>query len=291
VHAPVELSFIARDGRRLLGTAVRAQAPVGAVVIASATGVLRRYYQPFAEYLAQGGLSCLCFDYRGIGGSADGPVRRERALLHQWGEEDLEGALRAWAAEHPQLPLLFLAHSVGGQLLGLCESAPKLAGALMVGSQSGYWRLWEGPGRAAMWLVWHLAIPAACAVGYLPMRLLRQGENLPAGVAREWARWGRHPDYVLCYARQAGRAEGYLQLRIPIRMLAIADDRYAPPPTVKALAGFYPSAQVDWQLVRPFDFGHRRIGHFGFFRRPYQDTLWAGCRAWLLERAAGRSSA
>ena len=40
--------------------------------------------------------------------------------------------------------------------------------------------------------------------GYLPMRAFRQGEDVPAGVAREWAEWGRHPRYVRKYADPRG---------------------------------------------------------------------------------------
>jgi predicted alpha/beta hydrolase len=281
--------FSARDGRPLEGTAHLARAPVGAVVVASATGVGRAYYQPFADYLAEAGLSSLTFDYRGIGGSAQRPLRRDPALLHQWGEEDLEGALRFWGEQHPGMPLLLAGHSVGGQLLGLCESAPKLAGALMVASQSGYWRLWDGPTRHLMWLLWHLAIPAFTLMGHFPMRAFRQGEDLPKGVAREWARWSRHPDFVLSCARARGLVHGYHELRVPIRMYAIADDSYAPARAVEALGGFYSSADLERLVIQPADAGHKRVGHFGFFRRTHRDTLWVQARGWLVQKASEAS--
>lgn len=39
------------------------------VIISSATGVLRRYYRPFADYLTSLGFDAVTFDYRGIGAS------------------------------------------------------------------------------------------------------------------------------------------------------------------------------------------------------------------------------
>jgi predicted alpha/beta hydrolase len=49
-----------------------------------------------------------------------------------------------------------------------------------------------------MWFFTHALIPAASALfGFLPMRALTGGEDLPGGVALEWARWCRHPRYAV----------------------------------------------------------------------------------------------
>ena len=59
----------ARDGRSLAGKLFSAEAPQGAVVVASAMGVPQRLYAGMAAHFAEAGLSTLTFDYRGIGGS------------------------------------------------------------------------------------------------------------------------------------------------------------------------------------------------------------------------------
>ena len=80
----------------------------------------------------------------------------------------------------PGAPLLWVGHSVGGQLLGLLPEAPVRA-AVFLGSQSGWPGHWSGLSRAVMAALWWGVIPASTAVaGYLPMRALGQGEDVPA---------------------------------------------------------------------------------------------------------------
>jgi len=67
-----------------------------------------------------------------------------------------------------------------------------LMGFHFVASQSGYWKLWSGKERMMVFALWHLAIPIATAwLGYFPGWMLGNAEDIPSGVAREWARWGR----------------------------------------------------------------------------------------------------
>ena len=44
---------------------------------------------------------------------------------------------------------------------------------------------------------------------------------------------------------------------------------------------FTANAQCTIVTVRPADAGVSRIGHFGFFREQFRDTLWADALAWL----------
>ena len=200
---PIALVFEAADGRPLAATVLEPRRVEGAVVIASATGVPRRIYEGVAGCLADAGLAVLTFDYRGIGGSRQGgPLRLEAARMQDWGRLDLEGALGWMRRAYAGAPLMVLGHSAGGQLIGLAPSARHLAGAALVGSQLGWAGHWPWPARAVMWSTWYGLIPALTSVmGYLPMRTFGQGEDLPAGVAREWAAWGRAAQLPL---RRAG---------------------------------------------------------------------------------------
>ena len=82
---------------------------------------------------------------------------------------------------------------------------------LAVGAQSGYWGNWRGAGRLRMLFYWKVLFPALThALGYLPLRSLTGGgDDVPPGVALEWASWGRDPDYVLSYARRKDGARAY----------------------------------------------------------------------------------
>ncbi len=284
----------ALDHLPLAGTLTEPQgAPRGAVLIGSAMGVPRGFYGPFADYLAEGSLAVLRFDYRGIGGSLRGPLRQSDATMHAWGEQDLAGALRFLRERHPGIPLLLVGHSAGGQLFGLVPEPNQVCAVLAVGAQSGYWGNWRGAGRLRMLFCWTALFPALTrALGYLPLkRLTGGGEDVPPGVALEWATWGRDPDYVLSYARRKDGARGYAGFTGRLRAYALADDSYAPRTAVQALLAFYPAASRELLYVEPASIGARSIGHFGFFQRRFRDTLWSDARSWLLSQTSSQAAA
>lgn len=278
-----DLELVAADGYRLAATHFSPEgAPRGAMLIAPAMGVPRRFYREVATYFATRGAAVLTFDYRGIGGSRPPRLRGFPARLRDWGELDVEAGLGFVRERHPRLPLVYFAHSVGGQLLGLAASAPAVERALFVASQSAWEGHWDGEWRWRMRALWRLMIPAATATfGYLP-GWLGIGQDVPKGVAREWARWGRHPDYLL---RDGGaeRRQAYAALSIPLRAVAIADDNYAPERSVRALVGFYAGCRSEVQVATPSAVGRRRLGHFAPFRRDPGEALWPTWARWLLE--------
>jgi predicted alpha/beta hydrolase len=123
VSEPRAVAFQARDGRTLQGLLVGAAQPRGALVINSATAVLREFYLKFAGYAAQRGWHTLVYDYRGIGASALAPLRTETARMSDWGRLDMPAALAWLTRQFPALPVCTLGHSVGGQLLGAMDNA------------------------------------------------------------------------------------------------------------------------------------------------------------------------
>lgn len=282
---PESVHVRARDGYELAGDLfLPPGAPRAAVLVAPAMGVPRGFYAPFAAFLARQGMAALTLDYRGIGGSRRGGLRGLGASLRDWGERDLAGAVDHLAGRVPGVPLLWVGHSVGGQLLGLLEDAP-LAGALLVGAQSGYWRHWSGAWRWRVFLLWHALIPGLVPLlGRLPAAVLGGGEDVPPGVAREWATWGRHPDYLMSYAGPRGGL-GFARLAAPVVAYAVSDDVFAPRASVEALLGFYATAPTELREVRPAALGARQVGHFGFFRARFEETLWRDA-ALFLTRAA-----
>jgi predicted alpha/beta hydrolase len=287
VSVPETVRIPARDGHALEGDLfLPAGTPRAAVLVAPAMGVPRGYYGPFAAYLARQGLAALTVDYRGIGGSRAGPLRGHPATLRDWGERDLGGAADLLAARVPRVPLLWVGHSVGGQLLGLLDDVP-LAGAVLVGAQSGHWRLWSGVWRWRIFLLWYALIPVLVpALGRLPAFVLGGGEDVPPGVAREWAEWGRKRDYLMSYAAPRG-GRGFARLAAPVLAYAVADDPFAPQRSVEALLEFYAKAPTELRVIRPAALGVRHIGHFGFFRARFEPTLWRDAALFLARAADG----
>ncbi|MFO7563509.1 MAG: alpha/beta fold hydrolase [Enhygromyxa sp.] len=269
-----ELTIPARDGYPLAARVFGEGRFV--VVIAGAMGVPQRFYAHFARDLAQRGLRVVSFDYRGIGESTLAPG--VEASMGIWAEQDLEGVLR-WATQQAERTAV-VGHSMGGQLLPLCESAARLSAAYFVASQSGYWGHWDGLGRVKILALWHLLIPISTRLlGKLPGQLLGGGEDVPAGSAAEWARWGRHPDYVLSY--RSDTRERFARLTLPICFVRIAEDPFAPRRAVEALASCYTGATIE---TRTLD---RALGHFGFFRPKLGSAEWSHALAFLCAGLGG----
>jgi len=246
-----------------------------AVLIMPATGVPQSYYARYAAYLAERGFAVLTFDYRGIGRSRNGKLRESNARMRDWALLDAAAAWR-FLGERPKL---VVGHSFGGQALGLLPGPERLAAALLVGSQSGYWRNWPALGRLWMWPTTHIALPAlAQLLGYFPGSRLGFGEDLPRGVAIEWASWCRHPRYLI---GALGVENAYAQVRARVRAYAISDDPFAPLRAVAALAELYPAARWETRRVAPQEVGVANIGHFGFFRERFRASLWHESADWL----------
>ncbi|CAN5914737.1 alpha/beta fold hydrolase [soil metagenome] len=249
------------------------------VVIAAATGVLRGYYAPFAAWLSARGFAVVTFDYRGMGdsrGAASAPTMRE------WGERDLASVV-AWAARAlgDGTHVAVVGHSVGGQLVGLLPEPARVSALVTVGSQSGDFRLWPLPTRLAMAVIWYGVVPGVThAVGYLP-GALGIGEDLPAGVALEWARWCRTPGYLVG-AEGVSRREGFAKLAAPTLAFGFDDNAYAPRAAIDALLDLYVGARIERrQLAR----SEGRFGHFGFFRKRHR-RLWREAASFL-DRSVG----
>lgn len=284
-EGPRVVRFETADGAPLEGSVFEpAGTPRASVLVNSAMAVRRDYYGAFAAHLAMEGFRVLTYDYRGIGGSRPASLRGFRAEAHDWGERDAAAALDRLASETDPGPLLLVGHSIGGQIAGLMPNRERLAGLLLVAAQSGDWRLWPFPDKLAMAALWHVALPVVVGLaGYAPGRL-GLGQDVPAGVVLEWARWGRRRGYLLGGDGARWR-DGFRSVRAPIVALGFTDDRYAPERTIDGLLQLYESAPREHRRIRPSDAGARRIGHFGFFRPAFRDTLWRQAAAWLTAAA------
>jgi predicted alpha/beta hydrolase len=118
--------------------------------------------------------------------------------------------------------------------------------------------------------VWHAIPPITAAAGRLPMRRLRQGVDVPARAANQWAEWGRDPRYI-GKAAEALPDAAFHTLDVPVRALAIADDTFAPPASIPPLLALYARASTEIVALEPRDYELTGLGHFGAFKRP---ALW-----------------
>lgn len=274
----MDLNLLARDGVTLAATLFEPGTPNGgAILINSGTGIARQFYGAFASHLSARGFTVLTYDYRGIGGSEKAPT----ATMEDWGGVDQSSMLDHLARLAPGAARAVIGHSFGGQVLGLADNIADVRAAVLICSQSGHWRHWPaGRGRWRMLVLWWLLIPGlTAATGRFPGSWIGTAD-LPAGIARSWARWGRSPHYVCDEWGQKLRPYND-EVVFPIRWMSFSDDPIAPLGAVEALRPYYPNAAIERLHLSPSDLGAESVGHFGFFRKSMPRQPWDEIADWL----------
>ncbi len=268
------------DGYVLQGRLFSPQGPArgATVIVCPAVFVRLRYYASFAAYLARRGFRVICYVNRGMGLSLAAETRPWQHQLRHWGERDLP-AVVAWAQRsRPEHALCAVGHSMGGQLVALSEAVRQLSAIVTVAATDAFWGHWPYPDRLAI-LAWYGMIPfLGRALRKFPAERLDLGPDVASPLVRDWARWGRHPDYLYGPFGMRPRMEAYQG-----RVLAysFADDPLLGcQRAVQALHANYRQADLSMRHVSPAEVGGR-IGHFGFFRRRQADWLWERTVDWL----------
>lgn len=252
----------------------------GTVIVNGATGVPASYYSSFAEHLAASGLRVVTYDYRGVGASRPDSLRGFSATMSDWAELDARSVLGHVRERFGDSPLFWLGHSFGGQALGLIDDAREVTGAVLVGSQLGDLSFWPLPDRLKLSVLLGGLLPAVTrGFGYLP-GAIGVGEDLPKGVAEEWARWCLTRGYFL-EAHPVARRR-FARFDKPTLLYSMSDDDFAPEPAVAQLMSLLSSAPLEHRRVIPSELGVEAIGHFGFFRPRFTDTLWREVR-WFFD--------
>ena len=256
--------------------------PRGVVVINAATAVRRRYYDRFAEFLASHRFAVFTYDYRGIGDSRPERLRGFQATMAEWGELDQPAVVAHATERFPDLPLQLVGHSVGGQIFGLLRDPQRVRRVLMVAAQHNYYRHWRPPERWALSFLWRAFMPAMShTLGYFPSRRVGLGEDLPRGVALDWARWCRSPG-ALVEAIGGDAADRFARFNGPVLALSFDDDHlFAPRPAVDALLAFYRNATTEHRHLTAVSLGLQSVRHFGFFRESARERGWPIALEWL----------
>lgn len=157
---------------------------------------------------------------------------------------------------------------------------------MTVATGSGYWREYAPGLRRIAPLLWFVIVPLAIPLaGYFPGRRLRTIGDVPAGVMRQWRSWCLDPDYLFGVLPGSVRTH-YARLQLPILSLSFTDDEYMSLRNIESLHAFYAAARREMQRIAPTEAGAGGIGHFGFFRRRFEHSLWPRAGDWL-DRQAG----
>jgi len=292
--APCDFVLAAADSYPLaarLWASTDTQSAFATALINAGAGIGMRYYDRFAHFLATNGIPTLVYDYRGIGQSRPSVLRGFTASVEDWGSKDCAAALEWLSGRFPKARRIVIGHSVGGFVTGFVTNGRKIDRMLLVGAHTGYWRDYAARPRLPMYLLWHALMPALTrVVGYFPGRRLHLLNDLPAGVALEWAN-RRRPEFWWNKVTPDGEPDiqwrdnalsRFLAIRASTLALRFTDDAFATEAATTRILGLYQNCPATRMVVGPVDAGGQKIGHFGFFRSRFRETLWPRVLAWLL---------
>ncbi|KAL9647491.1 hypothetical protein ABK040_006851 [Willaertia magna] len=265
------------------------------VLISPAMGVPSNFYFDFATHLTTFGFSCLCFDYRGCFSSKNG-VNNSMLSLRDWGAKDipalldyLEKVVKTEILGVNDLKIIYLSHSIGGQLLSFCplNYLEKLSAVVSIASQSGYYGLWPLVlPRLTMLVYWYLLLPLYCKIYKNNVPMLK----VPSKVVTDWYSSGRCENYIFDYFKITTNPSSVLS-NIPVTFFSIENDFYAPFTAVNWLFKKYTNIQNVKSLTNFNDLMKykddfhvlvsvegliaKKIGHFNFFREKIsKELIW-----------------
>jgi len=273
---PETVEIVCADGQRLAGhfLAAGAGTPGLPVLLCPATGAKQHFYLRFAQWLANQGHDVLVFDYRGIGLSRRGPLAHCQATLAEWGQQDQVAALEWLVARTGSAQVVLVGHSAGGQMIGLLPNHHRIARLVGVAASTGWFRGMRLAFRLKARFGLRVFVPLGIRLlGYGPTARIGLGENLPAGVARQWGQWCAAGGYATNATRGRADLDFHADVRTPITVLYAQDDDIANAATVADLLRTFPGAPRRAIAVRPGDQGLKDLGHMNWFRSSHQ-AVW-----------------
>jgi len=279
----------ALDGYQLGGTLYKPEDPpnpLRAVVFNTGGGIAAARYRRLARFIASSGVPVLTYDYRGIGGSRPNRLRGFSAVLEDWTEHDCGGAIAWLRARYPTAELVGVGHSVGTVLFGGAPNVAELARFVMICPHTGYVGDYRAGYRLPMGLLWHVVMPALTRLfGFFPARLLRLGDDIPLGIALQWA--GRKTPELRPEATDPSGVRGqlviarWMALDRPALLVSVSDDAFATEAGVRRFMANFANLRAEQWIVAPEDMGVRRLGHFGLFRVGAQSYVWPRLLAYI----------
>jgi len=192
------IKFKAGDGYLLTGRFYSSPNPQRAIFISGAIGIPQTFYRAFTEFLVKNNCAVLTYDPRGMFESKNGPLSKLDADIFTWAKLDNEAALQELISRTPNLPLVWLGHSLGGQIIPLTPSHIKASKFITIASGSGWWKENSNELKKRVWMLWYGFAPILTPIlGYFPGARLNMVGNLPKGVILQWRKWCLNPNYLI----------------------------------------------------------------------------------------------
>ena len=240
------IQIIASDGIVIAATLLSpTDKEVRAVIqFHSGTVIRKEFYLKFCSYLCDCGYIVILFDYRGVGASRPVNLRGFKASISDWGQKDATSVLNWIRNKYPDTPIHLLAHSMGGQLMGLMPNWAEFDKITVLASSVGNWnRFSPAYKRKAKWsslLLFPITLPL---FGYAP-GIFGLGQDWPKEVALEWSEISRRELLISEYMDGIHGHTEYHRIDKSIVAIFFEDDHMATPLTVNDFGLYLSSANV-----------------------------------------------
>lgn len=275
-----KIKIICEDGVELAAILLTPNGhPKAVVQINSATATPKEYYLPFANYLVENGFVACVYDYRGTCESTpEGGLRGCTYDYVMFGKLDMPAVLEYLDVQFPALPKLIMGHSVGGQKVGMMPNHKKIKGMVTFATSVGYWGFMPWKYRIQTHFFFQIFTPISNVLfGYVAAKRIGLMEDLPKQIVLDWRNWCSVPDYFFDrkYAPESADRGFFQDLQFPIQVYWTTDD---PISNARSVPRFWMHVKstggIKIDCIKPKEIGAKEIGHFGFFRKKFKETLW-----------------
>lgn len=285
-----------QDGTQLAGELLIPDNPKAIVQFNAGTAAKRGVYMKLLTHLCENGYLCCVWDYRGSGRSRVKSLKGSRIAYSDYGVHDMT-AVKAWLTQrYPDLPFFVVAHSAGGQQIGLMQNWRGIQGAVLMGVSAARFKYMPLGYRLRAYLFFYGVVPVShWLTGYVAASALKLMEDLPTRVALQWRDWLTVDDYFFderFYGVTVPRG-GFKDFDFPIHNIHATDDSISTATNITNFWRHVGSTQpMTFQTVKPADVGMPRIDHFGYFKSAMKDHVWTDVvttlDGWLEARAGQR---
>jgi predicted alpha/beta hydrolase len=240
------------------------------VVFLPAMGTRASYYDTFGQALSDAGFHAVIGDFRNHGAGSVRPSRRVDFGYRELIREDCAELIAFARRRFPQAPVLAGGHSLGGHVTALYASlapAGELAGLFAVAAGTVHYKAYGGRRALGVLVLTQLTDVVSRALGIFPGHRIGFAGLEPRTQMLDWARAARTGRFS-----PSGDAHDYERalgnVRLPLLVLSVEDDDYAPASAARGLYGKLPRATPTFETLAPGAFERGRVGHFSWAKTP-----------------------
>jgi predicted alpha/beta hydrolase len=278
VFSKEKVKITCSDGVVLRGSLLIPARPRAVIQFNGGTAMRKEFYLPFLEFLAAEGFICCLWDYRGSGESRPATLKGCTYTFSDYGSKDMPAVRKYLKQRYPELPFLIVAHSVGGQQIGFMDELEDVRGMVGFSVSTGYFGYMPPLYCLQSLYFFYLFSPLSILLtGYIASKRFGYMEDLPKNVVREWRSWCWKKEYFFDkkFSGRSVPSGCFKNLQFPIQLFWSCDDPIANNKSVPVyLRHLKSSKSVFVKEIKPEAHGTKSIGHMGFFKRSFKDTVW-----------------